>query len=76
MKEKVYKFVADNDTFIYVIANDIEIARNKILRNIKTETLKFKYCDTSETKVNSMKKALERGKKETWLSNTNSIVIC
>lgn len=73
MGDKVYKYTDDNNTFIYVLAPTIEVAKQKILENVISENITFKYCESDENKVLSIKKALERG--EQWLSNTKSIVI-
>lgn len=76
MKEYIYKFTDDNDTFIYVLAQSMEMAKKKILDELKLENPKFKYRE-HEGKALFMRHSLEKGE-TSYLCNYNSksIVIC
>lgn len=74
MKDKIFKYVSEDDTFIYVVAKNAEIAKQKIFDKVKVDKLTYKYCEPNEEKVETLIKTLERGGIE-WRSNTKSIVI-
>lgn len=71
---RLYKFVDDKATSIFVVADNYEKARNRVIGTIGHDKIKFKYCRTDESKIRAITKALAERRKR-WQLDTELIIL-